>query len=126
MKRLRNRGLVLVLFGLLSTPLNAFAATMICGGIVETLQYDSNDLFAIKLSSMNTPVFFCSPQATWTVIAGYSTGPETCKMLYATFLAAKLSGLPLSNVYFDGDTVPASCNTWAAWQKASIRHYELQ
>jgi hypothetical protein len=26
-------------------------------------------------------------------------------------------------MYFDGSTVPATCDGWVAWQSANIRHY---
>ena len=104
----------------------AFAGTVVCTGTVDYLQYDSNDKFAIKLSTMNQAVYFCTPQGTWTVTAGYSTGSETCKMMYASFLAAKLAGIPVGAVYFDGDGVPATCDAWAAWQSASIRHFVVE
>jgi hypothetical protein len=75
---------------------------------------------------MNTPVFFCNPETTFSVSGtSYTTGPNTCKQLYATFLAAKLSGATISGMYFDGDAVPATCSSWGAWQSAVIRHYTL-
>lgn len=69
-------------------------------------------------------MFFCNPESTWNAVAGYSTGPQTCKMSYATFLAARESGRALSFVYFDGDDVPAACNAWARWTDVNIRTFE--
>ncbi len=47
----------------------------------------------LRLSSMNTSVFICSPDVEWTPAgAGYTTSVAACKALYATFLAARVSG----------------------------------
>ena len=110
---------------LLTASINSsYAATVVCSGKVETLAYHASNKLMIKLSSMNAPVFFCSPDSEW-VVTGTSakTGPETCQALYATFLSAKVSGETIKNMYFDGDQVPAACNSWASWQSANIRHF---
>jgi hypothetical protein len=105
-------------------PLAASAATVVCAGTVITVSYHASGVLMIRLSSMNVPVFFCTPDSTWTTAGpGLTTEPEACKAMYATFLAARLSGTPLANVYFDGDAVPAACNAWSAWTNANIRHY---
>lgn len=106
--------------------LNCFAGTVVCGGTVVQLAYHANNSFMLRLSSMNAPVFFCNPDSNWTVTGagGYATGPQTCKTLYATFLAAKLTGKSFGAVYFDGDSVPAACNAWGPWLSANIRYLE--
>jgi hypothetical protein len=68
-------------------------------------------------------VYFCDPTNPWSAPGGYSISPEACRTLYATFLAAKVSGIPVTNMYFDGTRVPATCDTWLTWQSANIRHY---
>jgi hypothetical protein len=126
----RRRKMVRPVLGVLaalvsvSAPVSALAGTLVCGGTVVTLSYHANGQFMIRLSDMNVPVFFCTPDSTWSLpaAAGVSTPPEACKAMYATFLAARLSGTPVNNMYFDGD-VPASCNAWPAWTSANIRHY---
>ena len=107
---------------LLASP-GVLAGTVVCSGTVETIAYHANNSFMVRLSSMNTPVYFCNPETTWN-LAGYSTGPQTCKMLYAMFLAARESGRAFSVVYFDSDDAPTACNTWATWKSASIRFFE--
>jgi hypothetical protein len=107
---------------LLASP-GVLAGTVVCSGTVETIAYHANNSFMVRLSSMNLPVYFCNPEITWN-IAGYSTGPQTCKMLYAMFLAARESGRALSVVYFDSDDAPTACNTWAAWKSATVRYFE--
>jgi hypothetical protein len=78
------------------------------------------------MSSMNVPVYFCDPANPFTGTgSGYSIVADTCRALYATFLAAKVSGTPVANLYFDSSAVPATCGTWVAWQSANIRHYEF-
>jgi hypothetical protein len=108
-----------------STP--AFAGTLTCAGTVEKVAYHSDvgpGRLMLKLSSMNTPVFICSPDAEW-VVSGtpYKTPPATCKAMYATFLAARMSGAVINYVHFDGDAVPPSCDAWGNWQYANVRYF---
>jgi hypothetical protein len=115
----------LALTGLCSTP--ALAGEVICGGTIESLAYHASNSFMIKLSSMNTPVFFCNPEQTWTVPGTTGeTGPESCKLMYATFLAAKTMKTSFGGIYFDGDSVPTSCDKWESWKVANIRYYEFK
>jgi len=117
-----------LLFALLITgyPLVASANTIVCQGKVERLAYHANNRLMIKLESMNQPVFFCSPDSEWVVTGtSHKTGPETCKTMYSTFLAAQMSGKTISSMYFDGDDVPASCSEWGTWKVANIRHFAL-
>jgi hypothetical protein len=105
----------------------AWAGSVTCGGTVETLSFHANStggFLMIRLSSMNVPVYFCDPENSWSAPgSGYSISAAACKTLYATFLSAKVSGLPITNMYFDGDAAPSSCNSWATWQSANVRHY---
>src|SRR5262245_3551307 len=125
----RNRGLghaalLASLLASLCAPWAASATTVVCSGTVITLSYHANGQMMIRLSSMNVPVFFCTPDTTWTAAGeGQTTAPETCKAMYATFLAARMSGIPVNNVYFDGSAVPATCDAWSSWSNANIRHY---
>jgi hypothetical protein len=74
----------------------------------------------VKLSSMNTHVFFCNPETTWTGADGRTMGPETCKSLFAMFLSARATKEPISRVHFDGNSVPTSCTDFQPWQKVFI------
>ena len=104
----------------------ASAGTLVCSGTVDELSYHASGNFMLRLSSMNKAVMFCSPEQEWVVPGtAYKTGPEVCKMLYSTFLAAKMTGKPIHNLYWDGDQVPTSCIGWGDWFKANIRHYKL-
>ncbi len=104
----------------------AWSGTVICSGKVTSLAYHANNRFMIQLDSMNVPVFFCNPDSEW-VIGGtsYKTGTESCKMLYSTFLAAKMAGKTISSMYFDGDQVPGTCDGWNNWNSANIRYYSV-
>jgi len=109
-----------------ATAVNALAGNVVCSGTVDVLAYHQPGRLMIKLSSMNTAVFICSTDADWTVagsLAGTTT-PSACKALYATFLSAKLTRAPINNMYFDGDDVPASCNSFSPWMGANVRYYD--
>ncbi|MEN3157330.1 hypothetical protein ABC502_02985 [Alkalimonas sp. NCh-2] len=111
---------------LLMTSCSVTAGTIVCEGEVEVLGYHATDKMMIKLSSMNVPVHFCSPDREWSVSGtSYKTGPKTCQTLYSTFLAAKISGKTIYNVWFDGDEVPTSCDAWDSWANTNIRHFKL-
>jgi hypothetical protein len=104
----------------------ALAATSICNGTVKMLSYHADNSFMIQLSGMNDAVLFCDPQQVWRVTGTpYTTGPETCKMMYSTFLAAKMAGKTITNMYLDGDNANGSCNNFVAWARVNIRHYQL-
>jgi hypothetical protein len=126
--RAGSTGRIFILAGLAATSMllaspGVLAGTVVCSGTVETIAYHANNSFMVRLSSMNTPVYFCNPEITWNV-AGFSTGPQTCKMLYATFLAARESGRTINSLYFDSDDAPATCNTWGTWKSATVRFFE--
>ncbi|CCO48540.1 conserved exported hypothetical protein [Vibrio nigripulchritudo SOn1] len=113
------------LLGIISS--NAYAGTLSCKGTVDQIAYHANNKFMVKLSSMNRPVFFCNPETTWTVPGtAYKTGPETCKMLYSTLLAAKATKSQVDYIHFDGDDVPANCMNWPAWPSANIRYINVK
>ena len=103
------------------------AATVVCSGTIDTLQFDATSTgsgyFSIKLGTMNVAVYFCDPTNSFSAPGGYAISPEACRALYATVLAAKVSGIPVTNMYFDGTEVPATCDGWVQWQSANIRHY---
>ena len=108
------------------TSLSTYAGTVVCSGKVDKVAYHGNNKLMVKLDSMNKPVFFCNPEAEWTVSGtSYKTGPETCKVMYSTFLAALMSDKTIHALYFDGDDVPATCAEWGDWKNASLRHYSL-
>lgn len=101
---------------------NLFAGTVICSGTVDSVAYHANDKLMVKLSSMNYPVFFCNPSAQWTVAgSSYVMSAETCKTIFSMFLTAKASKQTISSVYFDGDSAPASCSTFAPWSSVFVR-----
>ena len=120
---IRHRWMVLIA-ALLAFP--AHAGTVVCTGTVEDISFYADDRFMIRLSNMNTPVFFCNPAAEW-VVSGthYRTSAETCKVLYSTFLTARVSGIEIRSLHFDGDDVPATCDSWGSWKYASIRHFRF-
>jgi len=104
----------------------ASAGSISCSGTVDYLSFHAPDTFMIRLSSMNTAVFFCKPETTFTVPGTtYTTGPQTCKALIALFTTAKVTGTEIAGMYFDGDDVPATCSGWGPWKSANIRHFSL-
>lgn len=108
------------------TSVNSFGGTVVCTGTVDALAYHAGEGLMLRLSSMNTPVFICSPDSTWSVSGTlYTTPPQSCKALYASFLTAKVTRASLPAVYFDGDEVPTACNTWASWSRANIRFFNF-
>lgn len=108
----------------LMTAYTAGAAELTCSGKILQINLHAPDTYMLQLDSMNTPVFFCKPNATWTVPGtSYSTSAETCRTLIGVFLAAKVSEKSLAVIYFDGSDVPASCNAWGAWTSANIRFF---
>ena len=104
----------------------AQAGTIVCSGKVAQLAFHASDRMMIRLDSMNTPVFFCSPESVYSVPGtSYTTGPETCKLLYSTYLSAQFANKTISSMYFDGDDVPQSCDSWGPWKSANIRFYSI-
>ncbi len=117
---------IAVLVMTFSMSMSCYAADLVCSGKVEELSYHANNKFMLKLSSMNRAVFFCNPDSEWSVSgASYKTGPETCKMMYSTFLAAKTSGKEIKSVYFDGNEKPNSCSEFEPWSSVNIRYFRL-
>ena len=114
----------LLMLGLISGY--AHSAETVCEGKVDQLVFHADNSFLLKLSSMNTAVFFCNPETVLTAPGTpYTTGKETCKMLYSTFLSAQMAGKSLSAVYFDGDDSKGNCQSFPSWGKVNIRHFVL-
>jgi hypothetical protein len=124
MRRMGERALrgclVVLLTALGLVP--AHAATIVCGGTVASLAYHSDGVVLLQLSSMNTVVQVCSVNTTWNV-AGFSTSPAACKTMHASFLAARLSGTPVNDLYFDAPSVPASCAGFSYMGYVSVRFF---
>ena len=108
---------------LLSTT-NVSAGTLICENTkVKKIAYHANNRLMVQLENMNTPVFFCNPETEWSVSGtSYKMGAETCKAVFSMFLSAKATGANISRVHFDGEQVPATCNSWQSWSSAVIRY----
>ena len=119
---------VAAVVALTTFSIHSQAATLYCTGTVEKMAYhsgNSNGLM-VKLSSMNVPVFICNPDLEWAPPgAGYTTTPANCKALYATLLAARVSGNGLVGLHFDGNSVPASCSAWSNWSTVNVRYFEF-
>jgi hypothetical protein len=78
----------------------------------------------LRLSSMNTPVFFCHPNATFVVTGTtYTTSAETCRAMVAMLITARETGRTIESMYFDGDDVPATCDAWGGWKSANVRFF---
>lgn len=109
---------------LLLVPTTVSAGSLVCSGRVDQVAYHGNDRLMVKLSSMNTPVFFCNPSLDWKVSGEPNRvmSPETCKAVFSIFLSARSTGETISRIHFDGDNVPESCNSFQAWQEVFIRY----
>lgn len=104
-----------------------YAGTVVCSGTVKSISYHSPDRVYVRLSSMNTIVNICRTNSTHSVSGtSYTTAPETCQYFVSVLLAAKLSGKQITNMYFDGDQVPSSCNSWESWRQANVRHFQFR
>ena len=105
----------------------ARAATVVCGGTVETLAYHQPGLLMLRLSNMNVPVFICSADEDWSPAGSLAgvTSPATCRTLYASFLAAKLARTTINNLYLDGDLVPGSCGGFSSWARVNLRYFDF-
>jgi hypothetical protein len=93
---------------LMATTANA--ATLTCAGQIKQLHFHAGqgNGFMLQLDSMNVSVFFCD-RTTWTVSgAAYTTPPEQCRALVVHSFR-RVSRQSLAIVYFDGDSVPATC-----------------
>lgn len=100
------------------------AGTIVCSGTVDQLSYHASNQVLVKLSSMNKAAMVCNTDAVWQVPGtSYQTSPGACKTLYSTFLTARTTGEPLQSVYFDGDQVPATCDSWESWRRVNIRYF---
>ena len=100
------------------------AATLTCNGTVEKIGLHANNRLMLKLSSMNTAVFICSPNSEWTVPGtSYKTSAETCKTMLSMLMHAKSTNADMGNVWFDGTDVPSSCKGWKNWKSANIRFF---
>ena len=108
----------------LTFSINASAGTLTCTGTVDTVAYHGNDKLMVKLSSMNTAVFFCNPNQNWSVPGepGRVMSPETCKAVFSMFLSARATQERISSVHFDGDDVPTSCTGFGNWKNVFIRY----
>jgi hypothetical protein len=117
----------LIFVAVMLLSVSAYSGTLTCTGTVDELAYHANGRFMLKLSSMNTAVFFCNSDVEWAVSGtGYKTSPETCRMLYSTFLAAKAMQSSVDYIHFDGDEVPASCDSFERWANVHVRFFRLR
>jgi hypothetical protein len=122
MRQLARLLLVALNFSLLSA---ANAGTVVCEGTVQELTLHQPGLVGLRLSSMSAPIFICRIDAEQSVPGAAPTSAANCKAMYASLLAAKLSGTVVHSAYFDGDQVPASCNTAQPWTYVSLRYFTL-
>jgi len=125
-KNFMNKSLIrMVLAALMSVMATAAnSGTLMCSGTVAEVAYHSPGKLMVRLNSMNTGVIFCSTDSDWSVTGTEygSTSPSACKALYSTFLTAKALGTTTVQIRFDGDSVPATCTSFAPWASVSIRY----
>ena len=103
----------------------ATAGTIICEGTVEDLIMHQPGLIALRLSSMNMPLYICNINSDYKPAGADVISAATCKVTYAALLAAKYNNAVVRGVYLDGDQVPASCNTVQPASYVYLRHFAL-
>lgn len=121
---MRFKLLTIPLIPLLLLSTNSLAGTLTCTGKVEKIALHAPDKLMLKLTSMNSPVFICSPEYKWTVPGtSYTTSAETCKVMLSMLMHAKSTQADIGKVWFDGSDVPSSCSGWSSWKKANVRYF---
>lgn len=118
----RFLSLVIACVLLLTSSAHAQVSTVVCTGTVAELGIHLPDKVYVRLTSMNAGVLICSMDAAWVVQGTQygNTSPSTCKAIYSTLLAAKLSQSSIQSMYMDG-VVPSSCNSFSPWTPVSVR-----
>ena len=102
----------------------SLAGTITCTGTVAKLGLHAPDKLMLKLSSMNNPVFICSPEYKWTVAGtSYTTSAEMCKMMLSMLMHAKSTHADMGSIYFDGNDVPTDCGSWGSWKRVNVRYF---
>jgi len=122
MRHLARLLFVVLNFSVLSS---VSAGTLMCEGKVEEVTLHQPGLVGLRLSSMSAPIIICRIDAEQSVPGAAATSAANCKAMYAGLLAAKFGGTVVRSAYFDGDQVPASCNTAQAWTYVSLRYFSL-
>ena len=115
-------------FGAIASAIafSVHAGTVTCEGTVAALSYHQPGQLHLALSSMNTIVKLCSTDQEW-VTPGSLYGTTTivsCMTIYSLAVAAKKSGTTVS-ITFDGDQMPSSCTSFAAWTPVNVRYIHL-
>lgn len=113
-----------IVLGLTLLPA-AGAATIVCEGTIVDLTIHQPGLVGLRLSSMSSPMYICRVDAEYRPLGADSISPATCKTMYAGLLAAKYSNATVRAAYFDGDQVPASCDTTQSGAQVFLRHFAL-
>lgn len=103
----------------------SYAGTIVCEGTVEDLIMHQPGLIALRLSSMNMPLYICNVSADYRAAGTDNISASTCKVTYAALLAAKYNNATVRLAYFDGDQVPTSCNTVQPGTYIYLRHFAL-
>jgi hypothetical protein len=120
---IRTLGLIYCCFSVIHS---AQAGTVICEGTVEDLRFHQPGLIGLRLSSMNDFMWICNINEPFNPPGASTISTSTCKTIYATLLAAKISKLTVQGVYFDGDQVPSSCSNVQAGGSVFIRHFIIK
>lgn len=120
-----NNKLPIILVFLLSlSPLTVSAKQLTCGGTVKAIGFHTPNTILLRLSSMNTSVFVCNIASNWTPPGtSHTTSAEMCKAMLSMLLHAKATQADMGNVYFDGEHVPDSCDSWGSWRSANVRYF---
>lgn len=100
---------------------NASAGTVVCAGKIDLVVIHQPGFVGVKLDSMNEYALVCRLDTDFTPAGAATITPAVCKALYAGLLSAKLNNQVINSLWFDGDSVPATCSTWAGWSQVNLR-----
>lgn len=127
MKYYRIAAHLLAAFAMTTAPLLAQATTLVCSGKVEMLGYHQPGTLYVKLSGMNAPVAICNMDTSWAPAGSASgtTSVSSCKTLFSALMFAKQAGTNITSMWFDADTLPASCTTFPSWSQVNLRYFDF-
>lgn len=126
MKQIARHSVYALMLALMTST--AQAGALYCnGGTVAQLSYHGKGTLYLRMSNMNTAVGICNFDSEWQAPGSLTgaTSPTSCKAIFAALLTAKQTGATVPQILFDGDSVPATCSTFAPWAQVNLRYYDM-
>ncbi len=110
----RSKRAILIAFALLAQTMAAHA-TIACTGQIGYLGYDQNGAVVIAVGTNIHRI--CSS----TTQGSFQIGVQACKGFYATLLAHRLAGKPVT-IYYNDPTLTA-CSQIGSWTNQSSAYF---